>query len=235
MKILAIDTSGPNCSVALLDEEKIIANFNINIGRTHSETLLPLVDELSKFTNIELKDIDLFACSVGPGSFTGIRIGIATIKGFAISLNKPVISVSTLESLAYNIPSFDGLICSILDAKNNNVYSAIYELEGYPKMIDDYITDSIGTLITELKKHNEKILFVGDGAISYQELLQKELGSNAIFMPYYLNEQSAVSVAKCAFDKYARNEVDDAYGLHPLYLRKSQAERVLDEQNNNAD
>lgn len=228
MKILAIDTSGPNCSVAVLDEQKVIANFNINIGKTHSEILLPLVDELSKFSNITLKDIDVFACCVGPGSFTGIRIGIATVKGFALSLNKPVVAVSTLEGLAYNVPVFDGLVCSLLDARNNNVYSALYRMNNVPEMVGDYMTDSIDNLIQELKKHDEKILFVGDGAISYKDVLQNLLSNRAFFTPYHLNEQSAVSIGKCAFDKIDRNEVDSVDGLHPLYLRKSQAERMLD-------
>lgn len=232
MKILALDTSGPNCSVAVLDELKVIANFNINIGKTHSETLLPLVDELSKFTNIKLEEVDAFACCIGPGSFTGIRIGIATIKGFAISLNKPVISVSTLEGLASNIPTFDGLVCSILDAKNNNVYAALYHLNEYPEMIGDYFTESIENLISEIKKHDEKILFVGDGAISYKELLKNELKDKAQFTPHYLNEQSAVSVARVALNKYLKNQIETVGELHPLYLRKSQAERMFEKGSN---
>ena len=228
MKILAIDTSGPNCCVAVIDEDKVIANFDINIGRTHSETLLPLVEALEKFTNLTLNDIDVFACCVGPGSFTGIRIGIATIKGFALSLNKPVISVSTLESLAYNVLQYDKIICSILDARNNNVYAAFYKYDGTLKMIGNYQTNSINELVDEVKKLQDKILFIGNGAISYQKILQNELNENAIFVPKHLNEQSAVSVARIAIDKYNRNELDSAYELHPLYLRKSQAERTAE-------
>ena len=228
MKILAIDTSGPNCSIAVLDEKKIIANFNINIGKTHSETLLPLVDELLNFSNIKLNDIDAFACCVGPGSFTGIRIGISTVKGFALSLNKPTISVSTLEGLAYNVPIFDGLVCSILDANNNNVYAALYQSNDTYEMLGDYMTDSINSLITELKLHNEKILFIGDGAISYQETIKNELKDKALFDPYHLNEQSAVSIERAAFEKYKNHQLNTADYLHPLYLRKSQAERMLE-------
>ena len=228
MKILALDTSGPNCSVAVIDEEKVIANFNLNIGTTHSEILLPLVDELNRFSKLTLNDIDVFACSIGPGSFTGLRIGIATIKGFALSLNKPVISVPTLTSLAYSVPYFDGIICTVLDAKNDNVYSAIFKFEDTIQMIGDYLTDTVEQLVDELKKYNSKILFVGSGAISFKDIFQKEFGENAYFMPYYLNEQSAVSVAKVALDKFNNNEIDSADSLHPLYLRKSQAERMLD-------
>ncbi|MBQ7765123.1 tRNA (adenosine(37)-N6)-threonylcarbamoyltransferase complex dimerization subunit type 1 TsaB [bacterium] len=229
MKILALDTSGPNCSVAVIDENKVIANFNLNIGTTHSQILLPLVDELNKFSNLTLNDIDAFACSIGPGSFTGLRIGIATIKGFAISLNKPVISVPSLVGLAYNVPTFNGIVCTVLDAKNDNVYSALFNVNTNPEMIGDYITDTIDCLVDELKKYNKRILFVGDGAVSFKERFENEFGENALFMPHHLNEQTAISIAKAALDKANQNEIDTVDNLHPLYLRKSQAERMLDE------
>ena len=230
MKVLAIDTSGPNCSVAVLDEQKVIGSFTINIGKTHSETLLPLVDELLKFIGLELSEIDIFACCIGPGSFTGIRIGISTIKGFALSLNKPVISISALEGLAYNVTHFDGIICSILNANNNNVYSALYKLEGYPKMTEDYFTDSIDSLIEEIKKKKEKVLFIGDGAIAYKEKIQNKLSEQAIFVSHHLNEQSSVSIARAALYKYSKGDVGDAFNIQPLYLRKSQAERLMEQQ-----
>lgn len=229
MNILALDTSGPNCSVAVLNEQNVIANFNINIGKTHSETLLPLIDSLLNFSNLSLEDIDVYACCVGPGSFTGIRIGIATVKGFAISVSKPIVSVSSLESLAYNIPTFDGLICSILDAKNNNVYAGLYKLNNSIEIVGDYYTDSIDDLIKSLKTYNTNVLFVGDGAISYNNLLKKELGEKAFFTPYHLNGQSAVSLAKAALDKYNKSEIETVDTLHPLYLKKSQAERMLEQ------
>lgn len=235
MKILALDTSGPNCSVAVIDENKVIANFNLNIGTTHSQILLPLVDKLNKFSGLTLNDIDAFACSVGPGSFTGLRIGIATIKGFAISLKKKVISVPSLTGLAYNVPTFDGIVCAVLDAKNDNVYSALFNIKNTPEMLGDYITDTIDSLVNELKKHNDKILFVGDGAVSFKDRFEAEFGEKAFFMPHHLNEQTAISIAKAALDKAAKNSFDTVDNLHPLYLRKSQAERMLDEnaENNN--
>ncbi len=229
MKILALDSSGPNCSVSLVDDEKIIANFNINNGITHSETLVPLIDELFRFSKMSINDVDAFACSIGPGSFTGLRIGIATIKGFALSLKKPVISVPTLLSLAYNVPHFDGIVCTVLDARNDNVYSALFNVKGKPEMIGDYITDTIDTLIDELKKYNTNILFVGDGSVSFKEKFENEFKERAFFMPSHLNEQTALSVAKSAFDKALLNDYDSVDAMHPLYLRKSQAERALEE------
>lgn len=235
MKILAIDSSGPNCSVAIIDEEKVICNFNLNNGITHSETLVPLIDEALKSTNLSLQDIDNFAVSIGPGSFTGLRIGIATVKGFAVSLKKPIIGIPSLLGLCYNVPTFDGVVCAVLDAKNNNVYSALYNLKNTPQMIGDYITESIDTLIQELKKYDSKILFVGDGSISYKEKFVDAFGDRAYFMPHHLNEQTALSIAKAGLDKALNGEITDAENLHPLYLRKSQAERMLEQNVKNQD
>ena len=229
MKILAMDTSGPNCSVCILDEEKVICDFNLNTGTTHSQTLLPIVDTLKQFSNVELSDIDVFACGIGPGSFTGLRIGLATVKGFALSINKPVIGVSTLLGLAYNTSIFDGLVCSVLDAKNNNVYAGIFKYEkDKPILVGDYITDDVDTLINILKEKNSKVLFVGDGAISFRKNFEDALGDMAYFAPLHLNNQLASSVAKAALDRALLNDFDNYDTLNPMYLKKSQAERMLE-------
>ncbi|MBO5143672.1 MAG: tRNA (adenosine(37)-N6)-threonylcarbamoyltransferase complex dimerization subunit type 1 TsaB [Clostridia bacterium] len=232
MKILAIDTSGPNCSVAIIDDNKVVADFTINNGTTHSQNLVPMVEQVQKFTNIELSDIDAFACSIGPGSFTGLRIGIATIKGFAMSLNKPVLSVPTLLALAYNVCNFDGVICSIIDARNDNVYAGIYRSseEGI-ELVDDYVSDNIEILIDKLKDFDDNIIFVGDGVETYKDLLLENLKSDSkeiSFATSHLNCQYALSVARAAKDMALKNEYNDYNSLSPLYLKKSQAERELD-------
>ena len=230
MKVLAIDTSGANCSVAIMDEEKVVCDFNLSIGKTHSETLLPMVDELCKTSKIDLSDVDVFACGIGPGSFTGLRIGIATIKGFALAQNKPVIGVSTLEALANNIAAFDGLICSVLDARNNNVYAGIFKHKNEKVALQgDYITEDLDTLIEVLKSKNEKIMFVGDGATSFRHQFEDALNENALFAPIHLNNQLSSSVAKVALERALKNDYDDADMLNPMYLRKSQAERTFEE------
>lgn len=236
MKVLALETSGSNCSVALLDEEKVIADFNCNTGTTHSQNLMPMLEQVQKFSNISLDEIDYFACSVGPGSFTGLRIGIASVKGMALSLNKKVVAVPSLVGLAYNVPFFDGIICSVLDARNDNVYAALFEIKDRPHMMGSYISESVTTLIDTLKNSNRNILFVGDGAISYKEVFEEEFKEKAFFMPYHLNFQNAVSVAKAAIDKIKIGEIDDYNTITPLYLKKSQAERMLDlsEKNTNS-
>lgn len=229
MKILALETSGSNCSVALIDEEKTISEFSLSNGTTHSQNLVPMLDQIQKFSNIDLKDIDCLACSVGPGSFTGLRIGIATIKGIAVSLNKPVIGVSSLTGLAYNVPYFDGTICSIIDAKNNNVYAGIYTYTDKPTLACDYISDSIDVLIDKLKSENNNILFIGDGAYAYMDKLKETFSDKAHFVPIHLNNQIASSIAKCALDEAKNNNYQTCDTLMPMYLKKSQAERMLDE------
>lgn len=230
MKILAIDTSGQNCSVAIIDEEKVICDFNLSIGTTHSESLLPMIDEVCKTSKIDLSEVDVLACGIGPGSFTGLRIGIATIKGFALAQNKNVIGVPTLDALAYNIANFDGLICSVLDARNNNVYAGIYKYENDKVILqDDYITENLDTLIDILKVKNEKVMFVGDGSVSFKEKLKEALNEKALFAPLHLNNQLSSSVAKAALDRALVNDFDNADTLNPMYLKKSQAERTFEE------
>lgn len=232
MKILAIDTSGPNCSVAITDNNAILADFTINNGTTHSQNLVPMIEQVQKFTNIELTDIDAFACSIGPGSFTGLRIGIATVKGFAMSLNKPTLSVPTLLALAYNVQNFDGIICSIIDAKNDNVYAGIYRAEHNSlTQVSEYVSDNIDVLINNLKDFDDNIIFVGDGVNTYHDLLLENLNGdfrNVSFAPSHLNCQYALSVARAANDMASKNDFSDYNSLSPLYLKKSQAERELD-------
>ncbi len=229
MKILALDTSGQNCSVAIIDEEKVICDFNLSIGTTHSETLLPMIDEVCKSSKIDLQAIDVLACSIGPGSFTGLRIGIATIKGFALAQNKKVIGVSTLEALAHNIANFDGIICSVLDAKNNNVYAGIFKYENDKLVLqDDYITEDLDTLINILQSKKQKIMFVGDGATSFKENFKNAFDGNAFFAPLHLNNQLSSSVAKAALERALEDDFDEVDTLNPMYLKKSQAERTFE-------
>ena len=232
MKILAVDTSSKNCSVAIVevDENKnynIIAFENSDDEKTHSQKLMPIVDKVFKEHNLTLKDMDLLACCVGPGSFTGIRIGIATMKAFADVTNIKTVSVTSLESLSYNIEE-DGIIIPIIDCKNNNVYSAIFSKENNTyKQIGKNISDNIDNAISLYKANaeNKNITFVGDGSILYKDLLTSRLSNKLIFSNK--NIQSSISLAKCAYDKYLEGLYGDSNNLSPLYLRKSQAERAL--------
>ena len=165
MKVLAIDTSSKLCSVAILEDTSLIKKLELDNGLTHSETLMPLVQQLLKECNLSLKDIDLLVSDIGPGSFTGIRIGVATCKAFSDSINIPCIGISSLEVLAYNIKK-DGIICSTIDCKNDNCYFALYELKnGNYKVLEPPTSESISNVLDLLnsKYENKNITFVGDG------------------------------------------------------------------------
>jgi len=212
MKILAIGTSGKNCTVAISENKNLIKEINITDSLTHSETLMPTIDKIMVETNLELKDIDAYAVSIGPGSFTGIRIGVATVKGICLGVEKPVIAVPSLLALAYNQKEFDGYIVSCIDAKNDNVYAGIFKNEnGIIKQIGDYIADNIQVL-------NDKIT---------------SLDSNYIIVDDKNTFEYASKIAEAAFDLYAQGIVTDGVHVSPLYLKKSQAEREFEEKNDN--
>ena len=187
MKILAIDTSSNICSVSILEDKNIIIEKHNDDEKTHSQKLMPLIHEMFKEVNLTLDDIDLLACSQGPGSFTGIRIGISTVKAFADVKNIPIIGVTSLESLAYNI-SNNGLIATLIDAKHDNVYFALYKLDnGIYTQIIEPISDSISNAMQALKAYSTPITFVGDGAIAHKDLLINEfsdciLASNTLLL-----------------------------------------------------
>lgn len=235
MKILAVDTSSRNCSVSIVevDENKninIIAQGNNDDERTHSVKLMPMIDNMFKASNLSLDNIDLLACCLGPGSFTGIRIGIATMKAFADVKNIPTVGVTSLESLAYNIEE-NATICPIIDCKNNNVYSAMFELKDNTYVqIGDNIADTIEVALENCKLHSENpIVFIGDGSVLHKDLILEKFANKDIRFSDK-NIQSSVSLVRCAYDKYLKGEYGDSSNISPLYLRKSQAERTMLEQ-----
>lgn len=228
MKILSIETASEMCSVAILEDNKILREVNLENGNTHSQNLMPLISKILEETKLQLNDIDLFACDNGPGSFTGIRIGIATIKAFRDVTLKPVISVSSLKALAYNVKDFNtDFICSIIDAKNENVYYGIftYNNESIIK-VENYKFDNINSLLEHFQTEkflNKNIFFVGNGSIVYKNVIQSQLNKRALFTnENLLNKLSAVSIAKVAINKF--NKDLDFSNITPLYLKKSSAE-----------
>ena len=227
MKILAVDTSSSNCSVSIteVDEDKnfnIIVSKDIDDEKTHSQKLMPMIDEALRQAHLYLSDINLLACCVGPGSFTGIRIGIATIKAFADVKNIPVVGVTSLESLSYNLDN-NGYICPIIDCKNNNVYSALfYDM----KQVGDNFAESIDVTldkVASLVPADNSITFIGNGSIIHKDLILQKF-AKASFSDD--NIQSSISLAKCAYFKYLQGHYGDSSNISPLYLRKSQAERA---------
>lgn len=214
MKILCIDTSSSLCSVAILEDNKLLKKIELNNGLTHSETLMPIIKDILENTNLSLKDINLLVCDIGPGSFTGIRIGIATVKAFSDSLNIPCIGISSLEALAYNV-STDGLICSTIDCKNDNCYFTLYELKnGIYKVLEPPTSESISNVLNLLntKYENKIITFVGDG-------IKENSTSN------YLD---IFNLGIAGLNKFISNNKNGEEIL-PMYLKKPQAEKQLEE------
>lgn len=239
MKILSIDTASDICTVAILDNETCIKEIVVNDARNHSEKIMPVIQQAFEKTNINLKDINLIVCDKGPGSFTGIRIGIGTILAFQDTLDIPCIGISSLEALAYNIIphsvnqsqnaniNSDNLICSLIDAKNNNVYLGIFKYDKYIQQIDNFEFKTIDETVRLLKNYsqNNKITFVGDGSVIYRDLLKKSF-ENCLFSDK--NNLSSYSLGLAGLNAYKKGIKTS---LIPLYLRKSQAERALDEKN----
>lgn len=227
MKILAVDTSATAASVAVAEENKLIGEFSINTALTHSQTLMPMVDDLLKNTGLSVNDIDAVAVNAGPGSFTGVRIGVAAVKGIAFPKNLPCVSVSTLESMAYNMLGNDCIVCSVMDARCAQVYNALFRVNGYSvtRMTDDRAL-SLTDLKLELQNISEKIVLVGDGAVLCSNFLGSEL-ENAMLAPFNNRIQTASSVAYAAFEKIKKGETLAADELMPVYLRLPQAQREL--------
>lgn len=232
MKILAIDTSSQICSVSILEDKNLIIEKHNNNEKTHSQKLMPIIDDVFKEANLTLDNINLLACSQGPGSFTGIRIGISTIKAFADVKNIPVIGVTSLESLAYNITK-NGLISSMIDAKHDNVYFALYEkFENCYSIVENPILSNINSAINILKKYSNKITFVGNGSVAYKSLIQDQL-CNIEFANENQNIQTSVSIGLSAFDKFNTTNYLPKYTISPIYLKKSEAEISLEKKNIN--
>ena len=222
MKILSFDTSAKTAAVAVVDDRNVLATAQITTNLTHSQTLLPLCEQLLHTAGITLADIDCFAVSNGPGSFTGLRIGIGTVKGLAQGINKPCIGVSTLQALCYNYYGLDGVICAAMDARRNQVYTAIYDANGMQCLLDDCAlpVEELGEILNQYPS----VTLVGDGAkLVFRQLTDKLSGLK--LAPPALLYQNAASVALAAFDLLEQSEPLQAEALTPRYLRLPQAER----------
>lgn len=223
MKILALDSSATVASVALCEDETLLAEYTLNNGNTHSETLLPMIETMLSHFGATVDEIDLFAASTGPGSFTGVRIGTATLKGLAFAKNTPCVGVSTLEALAENAVAVGGLICPVMNARRSQVYTALFRSDGHTltRLMPDSAL-AIAELDGLLAPYGEAVTLVGDGYdITKKGLSQTETRD----LPSRLRHQSAYSVAAVALRAYTRGEAVTDAALAVTYLRPSQAER----------
>lgn len=233
MKILAIESSTRVATCAVMDDDSLLGEHIINDNMTHSVKLMPSVASLMDNLELQPKDIDIYAAAVGPGSFTGLRIGIASIKAMAHAHKKKTIAIPTMDALAFNIPFADGIIVPMLDARRDRVYCGIYKWVD-SKFIVEMEQDvlNIKDLIDLLKKRDEKIIINGDVKEKYEDMLKEELGERVIFSTKAGQMPRASSVAELALIKFSNNESIDYKDLLPEYLRKSQAERQYDEKIN---
>lgn len=223
MRVLAIDTSSIVATTAILEDTYLLGEKVLNNKLTHSQTLMPMVEELLTDLNMKIQDIDIIAVAKGPGSFTGLRIGAATAKGLAYAAQKPLVAVSTLEALANQLPFSKYIVCPIMDAKRSQVYTALYQWEDGFKEIHSPCAVSIDDLIKEIGE--QQVIFIGDGIPVYKEILLETLGEKAHFSPPSINMQKASAVGLLALQKAVKEEFEDIYAFSPEYFRLSQAER----------
>lgn len=230
MKTLSIETSSKICSIAILEDNKLIKKIELDNGLTHSETLMPLIKQILEETHFSLSEMDLLVCDIGPGSFTGIRIGVATVKAFSDSLNIPAVGISSLEALAYSIKD-NGYICSIIDCKNDNCYYALYSLNNSTyTLLEVPKADSVENCLNYIsyKYPSSPITFVGDGSTIYYDTI-KEHSSNFQFANNDFNNIDVYSLGIAGINKY--NQYGKDKNLLPLYLKKPQAQRQLESKN----
>ena len=225
MKILGIEASSLVASVAVLDGDVITAEYTVNYKKTHSQTLMPMLAAVAEMTELDLNTLDAIAISGGPGSFTGLRIGSATAKGLGLALDKPLIEVPTLDATAWQLGFCAHLICVIMDARRDQVYTGLYYNRGRLETVMESDAMAIADLLELVKARQEKTVFLGDGVPVHREAIRAALGDAALFAPAGLNRQRAAAVAGLGAEYFARGCTVTAGEHVPVYLRMSQAER----------
>lgn len=233
MKIIAIDSSGLVASVAVLEDDILIGEYNIQYKKTHSQTLLPMLDEIKKMIELDLSAIDAIALAAGPGSFTGLRIGSATAKGLGQALGKPIIEIPTLEGLACNLYGTQRLICPIMDARRNQVYTGLYEFIPKEEKLLSFQLHSlvmqcavpIEEIAEQCNTYGREVIFLGDGVPVFKEKLEEWMRVPYGFAPAHMNRQRAAAFGVLAYDYYRQGKAVEAKDHAPEYLRLSQAER----------
>lgn len=230
MKILAIESSGLVASAALATEDTLLAEYTVNFKKTHSQTLLPMVEEIVSMVDLDLKEIDAIAVSAGPGSFTGLRIGSATAKGLGLVLQKPIIPVPTTQGIAANLYGTEGILCPLMDARRNQVYTGLYRYgkNGF-EIVEDQMAVQVEEIIEKVNALGEPVTYLGDGADAFAEVLAEKTTVPYSFAPMHLGKQRAGALAARAAELYKNGVFQSADEHEPDYLRLSQAERELKE------
>jgi len=227
MRILAIDTSTMLGGIAIMDDLNLIAESRLNVKSTHSERLMTEIEHCLKQSGLKISDIDVFAVAIGPGSFTGLRIGLSTAKGFSYATGKPIVSVPTLDALALNFPYSKYPVCTMLDARKKEVYAALFKWEddGFTKLISEAsVNPEEFTHNVLLSADYDKIIFAGEGAVIYKDKITEVMGEKAIFASPENMVPSPANVASLGMKKALLKEFSEPVTLIPIYIRKSEAE-----------
>jgi len=231
MYILAIDTSTRSCSAALIEDQNLRAELTIDIGETHSKHIMALIDQVTGIAKVNIADVDGFAVTLGPGTFTGLRIGLGTVKGLAMALDKPVAGVSSLTALAVQACCSDHLICSLIDARREQVYCRCYRCQD-GESARPCTPERVCSLQEAIGSIDESVMFIGSGALLYASNIREHLGSPVRFVPCLQHTIRASTVALLGREKLISGDTEDLAGFVPAYLRKSDAELNLEKQNN---
>lgn len=233
MKILGIDSSGLVASVAVTEDDNLLGEFTINYKKTHSQTLLPMLDMLAKMIELDLNTIDAIAVSGGPGSFTGLRIGSATAKGLGLALEKPLIHVPTVDALAYNLCGHRDMVCPLMDARRNQTYTGLYIFDGNKMQVElAQCAVGIDEIVEKINEKQRAVVFLGDGVPVFEAYIKEQIKVPYTFAPAHVNKQRAAAVAALGEIYYKEGKMETAAEHRPDYLRLSQAERERMEREN---
>lgn len=233
MKILGIDSSGLVASVAVTEDDNLLGEFTMNYKKTHSQTLLPMLDELAKMIELDLNTIDAIAVSGGPGSFTGLRIGSATAKGLGLALEKPLIHIPTVDALAYNLCGHRDMVCPLMDARRNQTYTGLYTFDGNKMQVElTQCAVGIDEIVEKINEKQRAVVFLGDGVPVFETYIREQINVPYTFAPAHVNKQRAAAVAALGEIYYKEGKTETAAEHRPDYLRLSQAERERMEREN---
>ncbi len=230
MKLLALDSSGLVASVAVVEDDNLIGEYTVNYKKTHSQTLLPMLDTVAGMIDLDLQSVDAIAVAKGPGSFTGLRIGSATAKGLGLALDKPLVEVPTVDELAYNLWGAADVVCPLMDARRNQTYTGLYEfIDGQMHVIEAQCAVDIAQIVERINALGRAVIFLGDGVPVFRPYLEEQVQVPYTFAPAHLNKQRAGAVAALALTYVREGKTVSAQAHQPDYLRLSQAERERQE------
>ncbi len=226
MKILGLDSSGLVASVAVIEDDNMLGEYTVNYKKTHSQTLLPMLDEVAQMIELDLESVDAIAIAGGPGSFTGLRIGSATAKGLGLALQKPIVNVPTVEGLAYNLVGCPEVVCPLMDARRNQTYTGLYTFQGNEMTtLKEQCAVGIDEIIDTINTTGREVVFLGDGVPVFRDYIAEHCKVSYRFAPAHMNKQRAGAVAVLGMKYFSEGRYESAAEHKPEYLRLSQAER----------